>query len=124
MFAFPFVRRGSRDLLQLIVLDAGREAGERGRSLLLLGDPPSWRFPVLLSLTATAVLGLLVTVTLLVGRMAAGTATLAPPILSRQPCILVLAALPAVLALLAARLRRGPRLRPSGATPARSTAVE
>lgn len=90
----------------------------------LLGDPPSWRFPVLLCLTATAVLGVLVTVVLLVGRMAAGTATLAPPILSRQPCILVLAVLPGVLGLLAATLRRRLRLRTIGAPAGRSEAAE
>jgi Zn-dependent protease with chaperone function len=90
----------------------------------LLGDPPSWRFPFLLSLTATAVLGLLVTVALLVSQMAAGTATLAPPILSRQPCVLVLAVIPAGLGLLAARLGRGLRLRTIGVSAGRSEAAD
>jgi hypothetical protein len=67
----------------------------------LLGEPPSWRFPALLCLSAAAVLALLAAVAVLAGRIAAGTATLAPPFLSSQPCITVLAALPAALALIA-----------------------
>jgi hypothetical protein len=63
----------------------------------LLGDPPSWRFPAGLCLAAGAVLLLLVAIAVLAGRVASGSATLALPFLSRQPCIVVLAALPAVL---------------------------
>jgi hypothetical protein len=45
----------------------------------LLGDPPSWRFPAVLCLAAAAVLVLLVTVAVLAGRVASGSATLALP---------------------------------------------
>ena len=84
----------------------------------LLGDPPSWRFPVLLCLVATSVLALLVAVAVLAGQVASGSATLALPFLSHQPCILVLAAIPAVLGVLAANYRRRLRLRPApSATP-------
>ena len=84
----------------------------------LLGDPPSWRFPVLLCLAAASVLLLLVAVAVLAGRVASGSATLALPFLSHQPCIVVLAAIPAMLGVLGVNYRR--RLRPgpaSGAAP-------
>jgi Zn-dependent protease with chaperone function len=84
----------------------------------LLGDPPSWRFPTLLCLVATSVLVLLLTIAVLAGRVASGSATLALPFLSHEPCILVLAAIPAVLGVLATNYRRRLRLRPApGATP-------
>ena len=77
----------------------------------LLGEPPSWRFPALLCVSAVGVLALLVTVAVLAGRVASGSATLALPFLSRQPCILVLALIPAALGVLAASLGRRLRLR-------------
>jgi Zn-dependent protease with chaperone function len=77
----------------------------------LLGEPPSWRFPALLCLAAGFVLLLLVAVALLAGRVANGSATLALPFLSRQPCIVVLAAIPAVVGGLVATYSR--RLRPT-----------
>jgi len=84
----------------------------------LLGDPPSWRFPTLLCLVATSVLVLLLTIAVLAGRVASGSATLALPFLSHEPCILVLAAIPAALGVLATNYRRHLRLRPApGATP-------
>jgi BlaR1 peptidase M56 len=84
----------------------------------LLGDPPSWRFPVLLCLAAASVLLLLVAVAVLAGRVASGSATLALPFLSHQPCVVVLAAIPAVLGVLAVNYRRGLRLGPApGAAP-------
>jgi hypothetical protein len=72
----------------------------------LLGDPPAWRFPALLCLSAAAVLGLLVATAVLAGRLASGSATLALPFVSAQPCILILAAIPAVLGLLVVMYRR------------------
>jgi Zn-dependent protease with chaperone function len=77
----------------------------------LLGEPPSWQFPALLCLAAACVLALVVTVAVLVGQEASGAATLAPPFLSRQPCIVILAATPVVLGALAATYRRSFRLR-------------
>jgi BlaR1 peptidase M56 len=72
----------------------------------LLGEAPGWRFPALLCLLAVCVLGLLGAVGVLAGRVAAGSATLAPPFLSRQPCVVVLAMIPALLGLVAVGLRR------------------
>jgi hypothetical protein len=79
----------------------------------LLGDPPSWRFPALLCVVAASVLVLLVAVAALAGQVASGSATLALPFLSHQPCVLVLAAIPAVLAVLAANSRHRLRVRPA-----------
>ncbi len=77
----------------------------------LLGEPPSWRFPFLLCVAAAAVIALVTAVAVLAGRLASGSATLALPFLSRQPCIVVLAAIPAVVAILAAMYRRRVRAR-------------
>jgi hypothetical protein len=76
----------------------------------LLGDSseaPSWRFPLALCMVALLVIGLLVGVAALAGAVASGSATLAPPFLSRQPCIVVLALIPAVPGLAARYLLRG-----------------
>jgi hypothetical protein len=74
----------------------------------LLGDPPGWRFPALVCVLSFTVVGVLGALGVLAGRVAAGTATLALPVLSRQPCVVVLAAIPSLLGLLALRLRRRP----------------
>jgi Zn-dependent protease with chaperone function len=75
----------------------------------LLGDPPGWRFPLLVFLLGFGVLGLLAAVGVLAGRVAAGSATLAPPFLSRQPCVVMLAVIPVLVIVVAlARGRRGP----------------
>ena len=81
----------------------------------LLGDAPSWRFPVLLCLAAASALVLLVAVAVLAGQVASGSATLALPFLSHQPCVVVLAAIPAVLGVLGANYRRRLRARPASA---------
>jgi BlaR1 peptidase M56 len=90
--------------------DASASDGAHGidsaRVDYLLGEPPSWRFPALVCLAGTGVLVLLVAVAMLVGRVASGSATLALPFLSRQPCIVVLAAIPAALGILAANYSR------------------
>jgi hypothetical protein len=82
----------------------------------LLGDPPSWRFPGLVCLAAASVLLLLVAIAVLAGRVASGSATLALPFLSHQPCIVVLAAIPATLGVLGSNYRRRLRVRPTSAT--------
>ncbi len=71
----------------------------------LLGEPRSWRFPVTLCLMAAAAVVLMLALVLLAGQVAAGSATLAPPLLSRQPCVVVLALVPAGLAFIVLRLR-------------------
>ena len=93
--------------------DGGSTGIDPARVDYLLGDPPSWRFPALVCLAAASVLVLLVTVAVLAGQVASGSATLAVPFLSHQPCILVLAAIPAVLGVFAANYRRRIRLRPA-----------
>lgn len=72
----------------------------------LLGEPPSWGFPVLLCLLGAGVLAALIGITVLAGQLASGSVTLAPPLLSRQPCVVVLAAIPASFALIVVSLRR------------------
>jgi hypothetical protein len=62
----------------------------------LLGETPSWRFPTLLCVAAAGVIALVGAIALLVGRLANGSATLAPPFFSRQPCVVVLSLIPAV----------------------------
>jgi Zn-dependent protease with chaperone function len=65
----------------------------------LLGEPPRWRFPAALCLGIAATLSLLIAVAVLAAHAAAGSATLAPPFLSSQPCVAVLAMIPAVAGL-------------------------
>jgi BlaR1 peptidase M56 len=65
----------------------------------LLGEDHNWRFPLALCLVCVAVITLLLATGVLAARVAQGTATLAPPFLSAQPCIVVLAAIPAVASL-------------------------
>lgn len=72
----------------------------------LLGEPLSWRFPARLCLASASVIALLVAVAVLAGRVAVGSATLAVPFLSSQPCVLVLAMIPAVLGSIAVRAGR------------------
>jgi hypothetical protein len=97
--------------------DAPASAGSFGidtvRVDYLLGEPPGWRFPALLCLAAVSVIGLLAAVAVLAGRLASGSATLALPFLSRQPCVVVLAAIPASVAILAVTYRRRIRTRPT-----------
>ena len=90
----------------------------------LLGDPPSWRFPVVLCLGAASVLLLLVAVAVLAGRVASGSATLALPFLSHQPCIVVLAAIPTGLGVLGVNYRRRLRPRPASGVAPRSTPLD
>ena len=85
---------------------------ESARVDYLLGEPPCWRFPACLCLAAAAVIVLMTAVGVLAGRVATGSATLAPPFLSRQPCILALAMLsvtPVLAAAYWARRRRASR---------------
>jgi hypothetical protein len=70
-----------------------------GRVDHLLGEPPNWRFPTLLCLAGAVAIGLLGTIAVLAGQLATGSATLAPPFLSHQPCVVILALIPAVVVL-------------------------
>ena len=90
--------------------DAGESVGiDPARVDHVLGEPPSWRFPVLLCLGALAVLALVATVGLLAGQLASGSATLAPPFLSSQPCVVLLAMIPATIGLVVLWLTRPAR---------------
>jgi Zn-dependent protease with chaperone function len=101
---------GGRSALALAML-AFDDASTRGsiepeRVDHLLGKPVSWRLPLLACLVAVGGAGLLVAVAVLAGRLASGTATLAPPFLSSQPCVLALAAIPVAAALVVLARRR------------------
>jgi hypothetical protein len=86
---------------------AGSSSGvDPARVDYLLGESPAWRFPAMMCSAAVAQLALVVTITILVGREAAGSATLDPPFLSAQPCVLMLALIPCGVALITARLGR------------------
>jgi len=73
----------------------------------LLAGPRDWAFPALMCMLAAGALALVTGVALLASRLASGSATPAPPFLSRQPCVLVLAGVPAAAALLALAWARG-----------------
>jgi len=64
----------------------------------VLGDweSPSWRCPATVCIAAISLVALLVGTAALAARVARGSATLAPPLLSSQPCILMLALIPAL----------------------------
>jgi Zn-dependent protease with chaperone function len=83
----------------------------------LLGEGPGWRFPALMCAAALALLALLVTLAILVGREAAGSATLDPPFLSAQPCVVMLALIPCAAGLVAIRVGRARRRPGSPRTP-------
>jgi hypothetical protein len=72
----------------------------------LLGDGPEWRFPLALTAVGLASIAVLAAVALFAGQLATGSATLALPFLSGHPCVLVLSAIPAALALCGARYGR------------------
>src|ERR1700722_8360217 len=80
----------------------------------LLGQRASWRFPLALCLGAVAALGLFVAIAVLAARTAAGSATLAPPFLSPQPGVGMLALIPLTLALAIAAQARTRRARRIG----------
>ena len=87
-------------------VSAGTTGIDPARVDYLLGEAPSWQFPALICLAAASIILLLVAVAVLAGRLASGSATLGLPFLSGQPCIVVLAAIPAVLVTLPATYRR------------------
>jgi Zn-dependent protease with chaperone function len=105
---------GNREALASAMLSFADSAGgdesvgiDPARVDYLLGESPSWRFPALMCASAVLVVALLAAIAELAGREASGAASLAPPFLSAQPCVVVLAAIPALLGLIAIRLWRG-----------------
>jgi hypothetical protein len=85
----------------------------------LLGESLRWRFPVALCAVTVLLLCLLIALVVLVGREATGAATLAPPFLSAQPCVLILALIPAATGAVVTG-RRLPFLWPSALSRGRS----
>ena len=67
-----------------------------GRVDHLLGEAPRWRFPTLMCCAAAGVIALLGAIAVLASHLAVGSATLAPPFFSGQPCVVALALIPAV----------------------------
>jgi hypothetical protein len=96
---------------------AGPQGGgvEPERIDSLLGERASWRFPLALCVGAVAALALFVAVAVLAARTAAGSATLAPPFLSSQPCVVMLALIPLAVAVTVAAQARSRRARRIGA---------
>jgi hypothetical protein len=95
-------------MLSFADADAHRLRGriDPARVDYLLGEPLPWRLPLAVGLAALALVGVLAAVGVLAGQEAAGSATLSPPFLSAQPCVLVLSMLPAVLGLTAVIVSR------------------
>jgi Zn-dependent protease with chaperone function len=89
----------------------------------LIGDAPQWRLPLVLLAAIGACLSVLVASAVLAAETASGTATLALPFLSSQPCVVMLALIPAGVALagtfLARALPKPRRLRASVSAPRR-----
>jgi hypothetical protein len=77
----------------------------------LLGQPPAWRFPAALCVLSALVIALIIATVVLAGQTAFGAASLAPPFLSDQACIVVLALIPAALGLVLIRIARTARSR-------------
>ena len=88
--------------------DAGPAVGgvDLTRVDRLLGEPWSCRLPLWSCLLGAATVAVMLAVGLLAGQVAQGSASLAPPVLSAQPCVIVLAVIPAAIALIAVGLRR------------------
>ena len=75
----------------------------------LLGEGVQWRLPIAVCVGTAAALSALIALAVLAAHVAAGSATLAPPFLSSQPCVAVLAMIPAAAGLASvayARTRR------------------
>lgn len=73
----------------------------------LLGHPHDWRFPATLCAGTAVLLVLTAAAAALIGRLATGSASLALPLLSNRPCVIILGTVPAAIALIA--LRRSAR---------------
>jgi bla regulator protein blaR1 len=84
----------------------------------LLGERTGWRLPLMLCVGTVAALSLLLVVAVLAAHAATGSATLAPPFLSSQPCVAVLAMLPAATGLMGVAFYARSRRTPQAAAPA------
>ena len=111
-------RGGDRAALASAMLEFSQASGADGAGIAperidhLLGEHVQWRTPVALCLATTAALALFIVLAALAAKGAVGSATLAPPFLSSQPCVVVLAMIPAAAGtarLAYARALRRPR---------------
>jgi Zn-dependent protease with chaperone function len=96
---------GNRTALARAMLNFTQAPGQgfdADRVDYLLGEPPAWRFPVAAWAGAAGVIVAILLVALLAGQVASGSASLALPLLSRQPCVVTLALIGAALVALAA----------------------
>jgi hypothetical protein len=109
--------RGDRSALASAMLSFSEAGGADAPGLdperidHLLGEGVQWGLPVAVCVAAAVALSALIALAVLLGQAAAGSATLAPPFLSAQPCVTVLAMIPAAGALIGwayARARRTP----------------
>jgi BlaR1 peptidase M56 len=104
-------------MLSFSELDGADTAGiDPERVDHLLGEHGGWRFPMGICLVAALALATFVALVVLLAHAAVGSATLAPPFVSSQPCVAVLALLPASTALAAVGCARARRLRPAAAS--------
>jgi Zn-dependent protease with chaperone function len=111
------VRAGSGDRAALasalLAFESAAPAGGAGispdRVDSLLGRPAQWRLPILLIGLSVTVLSSLVVVVWRASAAASADATFNLPVLSSQPCMLVLALIPLMAYMGARVLRRGPR---------------
>jgi Zn-dependent protease with chaperone function len=129
LFCLPGIRKLLRHQRPLAELGADRAAAElHGRAALaramlafadhdhagvdaarvdyLLGRRPGPGFPALLCACALSAIVVLAAVALLAARVAVGSATLAVPFISRQPCVVVLALIFAALLVIGGYLAR------------------
>ncbi len=94
------VDRGTLARVMLSFAGAGAGAGPEAPAIdadrvdHLLGHAPSCGLPLLLCVATAAGLAALIALALLASAVAVGSATLAPPLLSDQPCVVMLSALP------------------------------
>jgi Zn-dependent protease with chaperone function len=97
---------GERAALASAMLTFSEESGDGAAGLApervdyLVGERLRWRFPLALVLIVCFCLAALVTLAVLAAETARGSATLAPPLVSAQPCIVMLALVPAGVALI------------------------
>jgi len=73
----------------------------------LLGHAHGWRFPILPCAGAAALLVLMAAAVALISQLATGSASLALPLLSNRPCVIILATVPVAIGLIALRARAG-----------------
>jgi beta-lactamase regulating signal transducer with metallopeptidase domain len=96
---------GDRAALASAMLSFSEASGEEAGGLAperidyLVGEAPRWRLPLALGLAIAFCLAALVTLATLAAEAASGSATLALPLVSAAPCVVMLALIPAAVVL-------------------------